>query len=170
MPSSTHKLIFSKGTPSAREYELLKPETRPRTRFNGRSHFSFSRRLASSCRECSVKEITYLVEDLGSSNGTFVNGTRLTGRQILKSGDEIRLGQAVTSHLRSAGSGRCREDDGSIVVGYVDQRHANHDRGGTGLICGDDLRAAAIGRYRGGWQLPHSYPDVSRSHDWSHRG
>ncbi|HET9587876.1 MAG TPA: FHA domain-containing protein [Anaerolineales bacterium] len=38
----------------------------------------------------------YILEDLGSSNGTYLNGERLAGRHPLKSGDEIRLGQAVT--------------------------------------------------------------------------
>ena len=32
------------------------------------------------------------VGDLGSSNGTFVNGTRLLSRMTLRTGDEIRLG------------------------------------------------------------------------------
>jgi ABC transport system ATP-binding/permease protein len=38
----------------------------------------------------------YEIEDLGSSNGTFVNGQKLSGRRALISGDQIRLGQAVT--------------------------------------------------------------------------
>ena len=37
----------------------------------------------------------YALEDLGSSNGTFVNGERLTQRRTLKSGDKIRLGQII---------------------------------------------------------------------------
>lgn len=38
----------------------------------------------------------YAIEDLGSSNGTFVNGDRLIGRRKLQHGDEVRLGQAIT--------------------------------------------------------------------------
>ncbi len=38
----------------------------------------------------------YVIEDLGSSNGTFVNGDRLIGRRTLNHRDEIRLGQAIT--------------------------------------------------------------------------
>lgn len=38
----------------------------------------------------------YIIEDLGSSNGTFVNGDRLIGRRKLQHGDEVRLGQAIT--------------------------------------------------------------------------
>jgi DNA-binding winged helix-turn-helix (wHTH) protein len=32
------------------------------------------------------------VEDLGSKNGTFVNGTRVAGRIALKNGDHVRIG------------------------------------------------------------------------------
>jgi serine/threonine protein kinase len=34
----------------------------------------------------------YLIEDLGSSNGTFVNEVKLSGPQLLRSGDVIRVG------------------------------------------------------------------------------
>ena len=38
----------------------------------------------------------YVIEDLGSSNGTFVHGDRLIGRRTLNHRDEIRFGQAIT--------------------------------------------------------------------------
>jgi predicted component of type VI protein secretion system len=38
----------------------------------------------------------YIVEDLGSTNGTFVNGQRLTTSLPLRSGDVIMLGEAAT--------------------------------------------------------------------------
>ena len=37
----------------------------------------------------------YVIEDLGSTNGTFVNGQRLSGPHSLRSGDTIMLGEAV---------------------------------------------------------------------------
>src|SRR3954467_12555459 len=40
------------------------------------------------------------IEDLGSTNGTYVNGTRITVVTALKAGDEVRLGNTVWS-LRS---------------------------------------------------------------------
>ncbi|HEY5731135.1 MAG TPA: FHA domain-containing protein, partial [Anaerolineales bacterium] len=38
----------------------------------------------------------YVIEDLGSSNGTFVNSQKVTGKRRLNAGDQIRLGNAVT--------------------------------------------------------------------------
>jgi TolB protein len=37
----------------------------------------------------------YLVEDLGSTNGTFVNGERVSGPHMLQSGDRLQLGDQV---------------------------------------------------------------------------
>lgn len=45
----------------------------------------------------------YIIEDLGSTNGTFVNGQRLSGPNVLQSGDEIQLGDAVTLRYKSSG-------------------------------------------------------------------
>jgi pSer/pThr/pTyr-binding forkhead associated (FHA) protein len=36
-----------------------------------------------------------LIEDLGSTNGTFVNGERISGVQQLRAGDQLRLGQST---------------------------------------------------------------------------
>jgi predicted component of type VI protein secretion system len=44
-----------------------------------------------------------LIEDLGSTNGTFVNGMRLTGPHTLANGDVISLGDAVTLTFYGAG-------------------------------------------------------------------
>jgi predicted component of type VI protein secretion system len=38
----------------------------------------------------------YALEDLNSTNGTFVNGRRLVGRYVLQPGDVINLGENVT--------------------------------------------------------------------------
>lgn len=38
----------------------------------------------------------YILEDLGSTNGTFVNGQRATGQRILKPGDTILFGERVS--------------------------------------------------------------------------
>ena len=38
----------------------------------------------------------YILEDLGSTNGTFVNGQRVVGQRILQAGDTITLGERVS--------------------------------------------------------------------------
>jgi pSer/pThr/pTyr-binding forkhead associated (FHA) protein len=37
----------------------------------------------------------FVIEDLGSTNGTFVNGQRLTGPHVLKGGDVVSLGEQI---------------------------------------------------------------------------
>ncbi len=37
----------------------------------------------------------YVIEDLGSTNGTFVNGQRLSAAAVLKSGDVVSLGEQI---------------------------------------------------------------------------
>jgi hypothetical protein len=44
-----------------------------------------------------------VIEDMGSTNGTFVNGVRLTSRHALANGDVISLGDAVTLSYYGAG-------------------------------------------------------------------
>src|SRR4051794_34323639 len=38
---------------------------------------------------------SFAIEDLGSTNGTFVNGDRITGVRVLAHGDTVRLGNTV---------------------------------------------------------------------------
>jgi predicted component of type VI protein secretion system len=38
----------------------------------------------------------YILEDLDSTNGTFVNGQRITGQRILKPGDTLFLGENIS--------------------------------------------------------------------------
>lgn len=45
---------------------------------------------------------SYLLQDLGSSNGTFVNDDRLEGERFLRAGDSIRLGASVVMTFGSA--------------------------------------------------------------------
>jgi predicted component of type VI protein secretion system len=44
-----------------------------------------------------------LVKDLGSSNGTYVNGKRIEGQRVLEPGDELTIGQ-VTLKVTKAGA------------------------------------------------------------------
>src|SRR3954464_10033411 len=46
-----------------------------------------------------------VVEDLGSTNGTYVNGNRITGQQPLNPGDQVRVGQTTMSVEGGGGPG-----------------------------------------------------------------
>ena len=93
--SSEFKLIQNEGVNSAKEYELTRAEIiigrDPNVDLTIPSP-AVSRRHARLIRQGEG----YLLEDLGSSNGTFLNGVRLSEQRALKSGDQIRLGQAIT--------------------------------------------------------------------------
>ena len=52
---------------------------------------------ASSRKHCMIKNSGefYTVVDMGSVNGTRVNGTKNTPEQVLQGGDEIRIGKTL---------------------------------------------------------------------------
>jgi predicted component of type VI protein secretion system len=54
------------------------------------------------------------IEDLGSTNGTFVNGSRIAAVTVLSDGDEVRLGNTVWSIRGAAAAGA-----GATTVGQV---------------------------------------------------
>ncbi len=93
--SGDFKLILREDTASPKEYELTRPELiigrDPNVDLSIPSP-AVSRRHARLTR----KGEGYFLEDLGSSNGTFLNGERLLERHLLNAGDQIRLGQAIT--------------------------------------------------------------------------
>jgi len=92
--SGYFKLIVMQGAASSREFELFKADS-----IIGRDPSvdvvidapGVSRRHARITRQAD----RYLLEDLGSSNGTFLNGQRLVEVAPLNPGDEIRLGNSV---------------------------------------------------------------------------
>ena len=47
------------------------------------------------CRILMADEGYLIVEDLGSANGTFVNDAPVTGREVLRPGDQLRVGPAT---------------------------------------------------------------------------
>jgi predicted component of type VI protein secretion system len=44
----------------------------------------------------------YVIQDLGSTNGTFINGQRVTGTQVLNPGDSVSFGENIILLYESA--------------------------------------------------------------------
>ena len=76
----------------------------------------------------------YLLSDLGSSNGTLLNGRRITGRPLLRDGDTIQIGKCVfefvNSHIAEIGERDIpgftilkRIGRGSLGMVYKARRH-----------------------------------------------
>jgi two-component system, NtrC family, sensor kinase len=53
----------------------------------------------------------WILRDLGSSNGTYINGTRVTHRYALKLGDQIRVGRTLMVFGAQPGISRARGGD-----------------------------------------------------------
>src|SRR5262249_37450646 len=88
------KLVMDPGTPSSRSLRLRSEHT-----VVGRRRDCGIRVVSSevSRRHCllSVQNGCLSVEDLDSINGTYVNGLRIAGRQVVRPGDRFELGPAI---------------------------------------------------------------------------
>jgi pSer/pThr/pTyr-binding forkhead associated (FHA) protein len=51
------------------------------------------------------------IKDLGSRNGTYVNGERISAERILRSGDELRLGNTRLTFWQAAQIDKAKADD-----------------------------------------------------------
>jgi pSer/pThr/pTyr-binding forkhead associated (FHA) protein len=52
------------------------------------------------------------IRDLGSRNGTYLNGERITAERVLRSGDEVRIGKSrlLFWEVRDSGEGKLDEE------------------------------------------------------------
>ncbi len=60
----------------------------------------------------------YVIEDLGSTNGTFVNSARVSGPRTLNNGDVVGIGETVALGYEVAAA--APEMGGATVVGGID--------------------------------------------------
>ena len=103
--ADTFQIIVQKGPNPGRIVELVDDEiTMGREPSNS---FHIDDRALSRSHARMVKTSSgYTLQDMGSTNGTYVNGTVVTGLYPLKNGDIISLGETVTLEFRKiAGSG-----------------------------------------------------------------
>jgi predicted component of type VI protein secretion system len=93
--SDSYRLIVRRGPQPNQVYELTDEVMNL-----GRD---ITNQLVINDREVSRHHLRFVrgsdgitMEDLGSTNGTFINGRRVTGATLLKNGDMIGLGETVT--------------------------------------------------------------------------
>ena len=93
--SPTYRLVMRRGPQPNQVYEITKDVTSI-----GRD---ITNDIVINDREASRHHLRimknpdgFVVEDLGSTNGTFVNSKRLSGSTPLKNGDMVGLGETVT--------------------------------------------------------------------------
>ncbi len=89
-----------------------------------------------SRRHCEVFEVSdkLTIRDLGSSNGTFVNGKKVSGQQALKPGDELTVG-AVTLRVAKLGQplqpaspvSKPKAADTAIIEGITVEPDEDHE-------------------------------------------
>jgi hypothetical protein len=101
MEPQSFQLIFRAGPTPGKTFELLKSEIslgRESTNDIVINDAEVSRRHARLL----LQPGGYMIEDLGSTNGTFVNGQRLSGPQTLQPGDRVILGETITLEYQRA--------------------------------------------------------------------
>ncbi len=80
-----------------------------------------------SRKHCQVyeKKGHLLVKDLGSSNGTYVNGKRVSEQQVLEVGDELTIGpirfRVEKFELAAAAAGVAKASEEAVLTGTVDK-------------------------------------------------
>lgn len=102
----------------------------------------------------------YFVEDLGSSNGTRLNGTAVTGKQALMDGDQVSLGPVgfvfMAEEATEPGSGA--EDDSTRIVSVMPDASSKV----RGALMGLGVVAALGLMGVGYWLVPGGEEQVAR--------
>jgi pSer/pThr/pTyr-binding forkhead associated (FHA) protein len=98
-----------------------------------------------SRRHCQLLEQqgALLVKDLGSSNGTFVNGRRISDAHVLQSGDELSIGQVRFRIERLSPSASSKPSDTAVA-------HAIADEDVPMTVMGEDVEDDGLSETRGG--------------------
>jgi hypothetical protein len=90
-----YQLVVKTGPASGKVYSLEKTEILI-GREAGSDVFVNDEKVSRRHARLTSQFGDYVLEDLGSTNGTCVNSQRITGQRILKSGDTVLLGENVS--------------------------------------------------------------------------
>ena len=102
MASQSFQLVMQKGPNPGKIFELMQDEATIGRDISNRIVINdpeVSRRHA----RLTLQAGGYVIEDLGSTNGTFVDGQRLMGPHLLRPGQTIMLGEKITLSYEALG-------------------------------------------------------------------
>ncbi len=124
------KLVIRSGTQAGREFPLDRPVIRI-GRGSGSDILLQDSQASRQHAEISRQGDQFFIRDLGSMNGTFVNGERITGPRLLKAGDEIRIGETVltSAPLAVAGAPARADWESELWTGQTSVEQAPARRG-----------------------------------------
>ena len=102
MASQSFQLVMQKGPNPGKIFELMQDEATIGRDISNRIVINdpeVSRRHA----RLTLQAGGYVIEDLGSTNGTFVDGQRLMGPHLLRPGQTVMLGEKITLSYEALG-------------------------------------------------------------------
>lgn len=97
-----YQLVLRVGPSPGKVYPLMKNEITIGRDINNEIVINDAEVSRKHCRLKAYGE-GYLIEDLGSTNGTWVNEQRITGQHQLRSGEMIRLGDNISLTFEMVG-------------------------------------------------------------------
>ena len=95
MASQTYQLVMHKGPNPGKIFELVQDELTIGRDITNRIVINDAEVSRKHAR-LTLQSGSYVIEDLGSTNGTFVDGQRLIGPHVLRPGETIMLGEKIT--------------------------------------------------------------------------
>lgn len=98
-----YQLVMKQGPAPGKTFEFTKNEIHIGRDINNEIVINDAEVSRRHCR-FKLKGESYTLEDLGSTNGTFVNEQRLSGAHTLRAGEMIRLGDTVILAFEMTGA------------------------------------------------------------------
>ncbi|MBN2044691.1 MAG: FHA domain-containing protein [Anaerolineales bacterium] len=90
-----YQLVLRVGPSPGKVFPLMKNEVTIGRDINNEIVINDAEVSRKHCR-LTMAEDSFSIEDLGSTNGTWINERRISGRHILRNGETVRLGDNIT--------------------------------------------------------------------------
>jgi len=95
MAAQTYQLVMQKGPNPGKIFELIQEELTIGRDITNRIVIN-DPEISRKHARLSLQSGSYVIEDLGSTNGTFVDGQRLIGPHVLRPGETIMFGEKIS--------------------------------------------------------------------------